>query len=122
MLEAMYCRLLAVCSVRTLRSWLPRAISLEATEMLCVALLISPSVDCSTVAKRFSECNRLPSRAGGMLTAKLPSASAAKATLDADGSPPSTRRAVRRIQTVNPIQVTTQIAVSNAVSCSPRIK
>ena len=45
MLEAVRCKLLAVCSVRVLRSWLPLAISLAAPEMLCTEFWISPMVD-----------------------------------------------------------------------------
>ena len=119
MLDAVCCRLLAVCSVRALKSWLPRAISRDAIEMLCVAWRRSPIVDCSDSASRWSECSRLPCGADGISTVKWPLASAASATLATAGSPPKTFMAVRLIQTVNPMQAATQTLVNKAVSEAP---
>ncbi len=60
MLAAVSCRLLAVCSVRELRSWLPVAISCDAVSMLSVALRTRLTVRVSEVFMSPSARSRSP--------------------------------------------------------------
>ncbi len=60
---AVCCRLLAVCSVRWLRSWLPVAISDEAVETSCVPERIAP------IVLRSSPCRMLSARSEAVVAA-----------------------------------------------------
>ncbi len=96
MLAAVSCRLLAACSVRALRSWLPEAISPLATSM--------PPLDCCTwpTRVRIEVCmaesapiRLLGSCAGGVAPLRSPSAMRRKALRAMAGSPPISRLSVR---------------------------
>ncbi len=60
---AVCCRLLAVCSVRWLRSWLPMAISVDAVDTSCVPERIEP------IVLRISSCSVFSARSDTVVAA-----------------------------------------------------
>ncbi len=100
--EAACCSCDAVSSVRTLRSWLPVAISALAVLMLSLDECTWATVERMACTMRPRPSTRLPAAAAGTRTPSSPRASAAITPIATRGSPPiwrSTLRATSRPST-----------------------
>ncbi len=114
-------RLEAACSVRTDRSWLPPAISPEATEIESVTWRTLVTVWRSDAIISPRLCNRLPVGASPTSTARLPDATWLTARAASTGSPPIWPSTLRLIaQPMLPITTRSSTATAMPLSRAER--